>query len=201
MTSARKTSEKTMRFSINAPRFSINAPRFKTKARLRTLARLQPSVRTAFADETGGTLVEFGVVVILLLTVMLGVMDCSRALYFDHYVRYSADEAVRYAMVRGSTWNNTACTTTSTESCTATNANVTSFVQSITPVGNSNALTVTTTWTGKKPSGTACSSTNGNNSPGCVVQVQVSYNFSFITPFMPKNVLNLSSSAAMAISE
>jgi Flp pilus assembly protein TadG len=182
-------------------RFSIKARRFKIKARLYTLARLRPSVQAAFADETGGTLVEFGVAVTLLLTVMLGVMDCSRALYFDHYVRYSADEAVRYAMVRGSTWNNTACTTTSTESCTATGANVTSFVKSITPIGNANALTVTTTWTGKKPSGTACSGTNGNNSPGCVVQVQVSYNFSFVTPFMPRNVLNLTSSAAMAISE
>ena len=175
--------------------------RFKMSTRLCALAPLRPSVKTAFADETGGTLVEFGVVVILLLTLMLGVMDCSRALYFDHYVRYTADEAVRYAMVRGSTWNSAACTTTSTESCTATSANITSFVQSITPIGNTNALTVTTTWTGKKPSGAACSNTNGNNSKGCVVKVQVSYNFSFITPFMPKNVMNLTSYAAMAIAE
>jgi Flp pilus assembly protein TadG len=153
------------------------------------------------ADETGGTLVEFAITTSLLLMIIFGVLDCSRALYFDHYVSYSAEEAARYAMARGSTWGGAVCSTTTTESCTATTANVTSFVQSITPMGNSSYLSVATTWTGKTPAGSTCTNQNGNNSPGCVVQVKVSYNFNFVLPFLPKNTLLLTSTSAVGVSQ
>jgi Flp pilus assembly protein TadG len=153
------------------------------------------------ADETGGTLLEFAITTSLLLMIIFGVLDCSRALYFEHYVSYSAEEAARYAMVRGSTWGGATCSTTITESCTATTANVTSFVQSITPMGNSSELTVATTWTGKTPAGSTCTNQNGNNSPGCVVQVKVSYSFNFVLPFLPKNTLLLTSTSAVGISQ
>jgi Flp pilus assembly protein TadG len=159
------------------------------------------SWKSLASGEAGGTLVEFAVALSVLLMVVFGIMDCSRALYFDHYVRYSAEEAVRYAMVRGSTWNNSPCTTTQTESCTATSANVTSLVKSITPIGNIANLNVATTWTGKTPTGSDCSSANVNNSPGCVVQVQVSYNFGFVLPFLPKRALALNSTSAAAIAQ
>jgi len=153
------------------------------------------------ADETGGTLLEFAITTSLLMMIIFGVLDCSRALYFDHYVSYSAEEAARYAMVRGSTWNGATCSATTTESCTATAANLTSFVQSITPMGNSSDLTVATTWTGKTPAGSTCSNQNGNNSPGCVVQVKVSYSFNFVLPFLPKNTILLTSTSAVAITQ
>jgi Flp pilus assembly protein TadG len=157
--------------------------------------------RSSFREQSGGTLVEFSVTLALLLTIIFGILDCSRALYFDHFVCYAAEEAARYAMVRGSTWNNAACTTTSTGSCTATSANVTSLVKSISTMGNVNNLTVATTWTGLTPTGADCSATNVNNSPGCVVQVKVSYSFSFVLPFLPKNALVLNSTSAVAIAE
>jgi Flp pilus assembly protein TadG len=153
------------------------------------------------AEETGDTLVEFAVAMTLLLTLIFAILDFSRAIYFDHYVRYSADEAARYAMVRGSTWNGKACASTASESCTATSANVKAFVTSITPIGSLPSLSVLTTWTGQTPAGVACNNANGNNSPGCVVQVQVAYNFSFVLPFMPNNSLALTSTSAVAVAQ
>ena len=159
-------------------------------------------IRSRFIlSEDGGTLVESAATMLVLLLLIFGIMDCSRALYYDHYVRYSAEEAARYAMVRGSTWSNASCTNVTSESCTATSGNVSSFVSAITPFGNSNNLAVTTTWLGTTPSGNACNSNAVYNSPGCVVQVQVAYNFNFLVPLLPKNALLLSSTSAVAISQ
>ena len=151
--------------------------------------------------EAASTIVEFSVVSLLLLTLIFAILDCSRALYFDHYVRYSAEEGARYAMVRGSTWKSAPCTLPTTESCTAASADVLNFVKSITPMGNDSSLSVNTTWTGQDPTGVSCSTNNQINSPGCVVQVQVNYNFNFVFPFLPKGTLVLASTSAMVISQ
>ena len=159
--------------------------------------------RTVF-DEQGSTLVEFAVVLVVLLTFLFGIMDFARYLYTYHFVCNAAREATRYAIVRGSTSGSTACASATTFGCNATAANVTSYVQSITPRGISpSALTVTTTWPGTGPAGaaTACDTTNGNNSPGCLVVVQVSYPFKFILPFLPKSTWGMTSTSQMAISQ
>jgi Flp pilus assembly protein TadG len=154
-------------------------------------------------SEEGGTLVEAAVSMTMLMMIIFGIMDCSRALYVDHYVRYTAEEAVRYAMVRGSTWNNASCTTPAAFSCTATSDNIKARVTSVMPAGidTTNSLAVVTTWSGNTPTGVACSVTNGANSPGCVVQVKVSYNFNFILPFLPANAMVLGSTAAAVITQ
>jgi Flp pilus assembly protein TadG len=159
--------------------------------------------RQRFQSEEGGTLVEAALTLTLLMMVIFGIMDCSRALYADHYVRYTAEEAVRYAQVRGSTWNNTPCSTPTTMDCTATAANVQAQVASVMPAGidSGSNLSVVTTWTGLTPTGAACSVTNGANSPGCMVQVKVSYSFNFVLPFLPANALVLSSTSASAITQ
>ena len=176
----------------------VNAPHF-AKAN----ASGPQSLRRRLQCEDGGTLVEAAVSMTLLMMVIFGIMDCSRALYVDHYVRYTAEEAVRYAMVRGSTWNNAPCTTTMTFSCSATATNIQAEVASTMPAGidSGNNLTVTTTWTGLTPTGAACSVANGANSPGCMVNVKVSYNFNFVLPFLPANALVFSSTAASPISQ
>ena len=158
--------------------------------------------RNIVSGEQGSSLVEFAVSCSLLFMMIFGIMDFSRALYADHYVSNVAREASRYAMVRGSTWNSATCTTTTTYECSATSANVTSFVKGEIPPGFSpSAVTVTTTWPGKSPSGGSCVTTNGNNSPGCVVTVNVSYSFNFILPFLPTNALVLTSTSSVAIQE
>jgi hypothetical protein len=103
-------------------------------------------------------------------------------------------------MVRGQSWKGATCSTTATASCTATAANVSSYVLSITPPGlSATNLTVTTTWPGTTAAGASCTSTSTTNLPDCVVTVLVSYNFSFTLPFIPKNTLTLTSTSSAAI--
>ncbi len=148
-------------------------------------------------------MVEFAVAVLLLVTVSAAIVDCCRVIYADHYVGYAAAAGARYAMVRGSTWKNASCSTPSTESCTATADNIRSLVKSIAPVGVSTAnnLSVATTWTGTTPSGATCKVLGQTNLPGCVVEVQVSYDFSYALPFMPQNAIHLTSTSGTVIAQ
>ena len=163
---------------------------------------MYPTAIRLFREDTGSETIEFAVSAVVLLTIIFGILDMSRALYADHFVSNAAREATRYAMVRGASWKNTTCTTSATFSCTATATDVTSYVKTITPLGfTANNLAVTTTWPGTTPSGADCSSSNVNNSPDCVVTVKVVYNFNFVLPFLPKGALQLASTSSMAISQ
>jgi len=158
----------------------------------------------ALRGERGSTLAEYAIVLVVLLTFLLGIMDFSRFLYTYHFVSEVAREGTRYAVVRGSTFGSTACAFTSSFACNATAANVQSYVQGLAPPGIApGSLTVTTTWPGTAPAGaaTACPTTSGNNSPGCLVQVVVSYPFKFLFPFMPKSssTWTVSSTSVMTI--
>jgi len=129
---------------------------------------------------------------------MFGVIDFARALYAYHFVANAAREGTRYAIVRGSTWQPTNCGGTTTAECTASDTDIESYVQGLaTGIGiNPNSVTPTVAWPGTGPSGSdenngGCSTGNGANSPGCIVQVQVVYPFSFIFPFMPKQTCSV----------
>ena len=158
------------------------------------------------AGEQGSALVEYAIVLSILVTFLFGIMDFSRFLYTYHFVGEVAREGSRYAVVRGSTFAGTTCASTATFACDATNANVQSYVLALTPPGiTPGSLTVTTTWPGTAPTGaaTACNAANGNNSPGCLVQVAVSYPFKFMFPFLPKSssTWTVSSTSVMVISQ
>jgi Flp pilus assembly protein TadG len=143
--------------------------------------------------ESGATTLEFSITLSLLLTCIFGIIVVSMALYADHFVTDAAKEATRYAMVRGSSWGSTSCSTYASYSCVATSSNVTSLVNSLAPAGISRSgITVTTTWPGTDPTGTTCDTAQGNNSPACVVDVQVQYSFNFLLPFVPFGRVNLS---------
>jgi Flp pilus assembly protein TadG len=138
--------------------------------------------RAKFSD-AGSTVVEFALSIIILMTLFLGIMEFSRALYTDHFVSNAAREASRYAMVRGAdctSWGN---------ACPATAADIQSYVRSITPDGiNPSAVTVTTTWI-------------PNNSPGNLVKVNVQYNFMFDLPLLPSGTMHMASDSEMVISQ
>jgi Flp pilus assembly protein TadG len=155
------------------------------------------------ASERGEEMIEFAISAVVLFTTIFGILGCSLLLYAYHFSSYAAREATRYAVVRGSTWGSTNCATVQTPVCNATTANVQAYVQSIVPPGISSGtqLTVTTTWpgTGLAGSATTCNTTNGNNSPGCLVMVQVSYSFSYLLPFLPTTALNLNSTSEVVV--
>ncbi len=153
-------------------------------------------------EEEGSEQVEFALCVFLWCLAVFAIANGSFALYAAHFVGSAANEAARYAMVRGSSWNGASCASTSTLECTATSANVTAFVNGQIPPGIlSSQLTISTTWPGTTSSGGTCDTENGVNSPNCVVSVQVSYNLSFPCPFFTNNTIPLSTTAEMPISQ
>lgn len=171
-------------------------------AQRRWPSSLPHALRVFHRSDRADTITEFAIVAIVLFTVIFGIIDCSRALYSYHFVSYAARDAVRYAIVRGSSWGTTTCATTSTFSCNATSANVTSYVKSYVPGAlTPGSITVNTTWPGTAPTGATgtCSTTSGSNSPGCLVTVQVTYPYSFSLPFIPKKSMTFSSTASMVI--
>lgn len=150
-------------------------------------------------DDSGAVLVEFVVGIAVLSVVMFGLFDCARALYIHHFVEAASQSAARFAMVRGSTWNGTACSSNANK-CMATSHDVDSYVRADLPPGVApSKLTVSTVWPGTVPSGASCSNYYGNNSPGCTVTVSVSYSFSFLFAFLPRSVLTLASSSSLLI--
>jgi len=154
---------------------------------------------TSFLAEEGGTeLVELALSSVLLFTLIFGIMDCTRAIYINHYLASAAREGVHYAMVRGNSWTS-ACATASSSGCTASSSNVSSYIGGTAIPGVVPAsMTVNTTWPGTNPSGAACNS-GSPNAQGCLVNVQVNYAFHFTMPFLPNLGWNMSSTASATI--
>lgn len=144
--------------------------------------------------ERGSVLVESAVTVVLLFVMLFGIIDFGRALYTYHFLANAAREATRWASVNGSSCaSDPACP----NGAPANQQNITSYVEDITPPGiNRSAVNVTANW----PGNGTFSCPSGSDNDGCPVQVQVSYNFSFLLPLVHKGVLQMSSSSEMVIS-
>jgi Flp pilus assembly protein TadG len=154
-------------------------------------------------DERGSSMVEYSIVFALLMTMLLGIADFSRALYAFHNVSSAAREAARYAAVRGTTCSTapSSCTAANSASGTAghtTQADIQKFVDNATPLGVNTKVTATISWSGTANDGSgACSSANPG--PGCTVQVQTQYNFNFMFPFVSKSTLKMNSTSQMIV--
>jgi Flp pilus assembly protein TadG len=149
-------------------------------------------------DNRGSELVEFALSAAMLLTLMLGILDCCRALYAYHFVSWAAQQGTRYAAVRGADWGS-ACATTATFNCNAKGTDVVNYVQSLVNPGISvSALTVTPTWPGTTVSGSS-SACAAKNTQGCMVKVQVSYTFNYILPFMPRSAMTFNATSERPI--
>jgi Flp pilus assembly protein TadG len=145
---------------------------------------------------------EMAICSLTVILSILGVMECSRALYVEHSINSAAHDAARYAMVRGAAFAGTACATTSTYACDATSSNVTAYVTSILPPGiDTTLLNVTTNWPGTSASGGACDTTLGSNSAGCTVQVTLTYPFTFLLPLPSTAAIQFKSDAAVTIAQ
>lgn len=154
------------------------------------------------SDESGSEVVEFALAVCIWIAAIFAIMYGSFALYASHFVGNAADEAARYAVVRGSTWNGNSCSSSSTLECAATGDDVTSYVTStLMPGMSSTNLKVTTSWPGTTSTGATCDTVYGSNSPNCLVEVQVQYQFSFPLPFLTQHTIPMTSTSEMTISQ
>jgi Flp pilus assembly protein TadG len=150
--------------------------------------------------EEGANLVEYGLSFLLFMTMLLGIVDFGRALYAYHFVSHAAKQATRWAAVNGSTCSNdSSCNgTNGMNSGAASASDVQTYVSNNVPLGiDSSQITTTASWPVQTGSPTVCSTTK--NYPGCTVQVQVSYNFSFLFPFVQSSPWSLSSTSQMVV--
>jgi Flp pilus assembly protein TadG len=147
--------------------------------------------------ERGATLVELALALTVLFMLVFGIIGFSQAVYAYHFVSEVAREATRFASVRGSSCN------TWSSACPATSTDVQTYVQGLAPSGISpGAVTVTATWPGLGGDGGTCNTSTGNNTPGCVVKVEVDYNYTFSFPFLSNLApLTLKSTSQMVISQ
>ena len=141
-------------------------------------------------SERGSALLEFGLVAILFLAIFFGIIDFARALYSYHFVANAAREGTRYAIVRGAACNASlpGCRAEITNPSDPTDP-VPQYVKGLANgIGIDQSLvSVQASWLGPPPppplsSSLVCAPID---SPGCIVQVQVTYAFSFIFPLMP----------------
>ena len=157
----------------------------------------------AAREEHGAELLEFAMSAVVLFMLAFGIMGFATAMYAYHFTSYAAREATRYAMVRGSTWIGVSCATTATMNCDATAANIQALVQALVPPGLSTSLLTVSPapWPGTALSGASmtCNTNNGPNGPGCLVKIEVDYNFSYLMPFLPTSVLVMKSTSSAVI--
>jgi Flp pilus assembly protein TadG len=140
--------------------------------------------------ERGQVLVEFALSVLVFLVLVFGVLDFGRALYTYHAVSYAARAGTRYAIVRGSGCNG------AVSGCPATQSSVTSYIESVSPNLDPRDLRVSVNWiTGN----TGCPAGTAAHSPGCSVQVAITYRFVWLFSFLPATTMT--STSQMVISQ
>jgi len=145
--------------------------------------------------QRGSALVEQALVVTLLLTVIFGIIDLSRAAYAYHFVANAAREATRWASVRSGV---------SPLSPHADNNTIYAYISNVSGMGLDPASISTTTTFVPPPHGTPncpVAAGPGNSKPGCVVQVTVNYSYTFFFPFLPTSPIKMSSSSQMVITQ
>lgn len=136
------------------------------------------------------------------LAALFGIIQACWALYAYNFVNEAAREATRYAIVRGNTYSGTNCTAPGYATCMAQAGNsgdIAQYVRSLSFPGiNASNITVTTTWPATV---LPCPTSGACNAPGDVVQVRVSYPFSFNIPFVPQASFTIASTSQLIISQ
>lgn len=155
----------------------------------------------------GETLIEFAISAVITLSLLFAVMDLSRALYTYHFISFAAEQGARFAEVHGSGWTSGCSSSTGTTyaaplGCTASKFDIQTYVQSLTPPAVTKAnVTVNPQWLGKDINGNSSICGTTKNKAGCLVQVSVSYQFSYMVPFLPAAAQTMSATAQAVITE
>jgi len=158
--------------------------------------------KDAARDEAGSALVEMALCIGLVLLVIFGIMECSLAVYTEHYVESAAASAARYASVRGSTYSGTSCASPTSSYCEAGSSDIQNYVRANADPGITAAsLSVTASWPGTTGGTGACDTTQGDDSPGCLVTVTVTYPFTFVLPAPWNRSMTFNAVRSMVISQ
>jgi Flp pilus assembly protein TadG len=165
-------------------------------------------------EESGTELVEFALTSLMLIGLLFAVFNWMLGMYVYHFTTYAAQQATRFAIVRGNTWSKNTATNCSTSAppnftmpynCTASSADIQNYVQSLASPGIvASGLTINETssyvWPGKTPDNTTSPCSTHANSQGCLVKVTVNYNFAFM-PIMKLSALPMAATSEKVIVE
>jgi Flp pilus assembly protein TadG len=160
--------------------------------------RVQRSERLRKAgSEYGAGLVEMALSIAVLMSLVLGIMELSLALYTFHFISEAARDGARYAIVRGSS-----CPAI-LPGCPAAGSGVdvqTYLRNQGFPTINPGSMTVTTTF---PTTGSSCTPSAAPicDNPGNLVNVLVQYQFPLSIPFLPTRQLSMTSTSQMVISQ
>ncbi len=154
----------------------------------------------------GSSLVEFALVLILFCMMLFGVAGFGHALYVYHFVSHASKSATRWAAVNGSTCaQDGSCNGVNGMSNGPADANaVLTYVKNLAPPWIDTTKITTPVICGVAGVSNCADSTPATcaatpNSPGCTVEVQVSYNYSFVFPLVINKSMTLSSTSEMII--
>jgi Flp pilus assembly protein TadG len=168
-------------------------------------------------NERGASTFEMAFILpLIILPLIFGALDFSRAMYAYHFVAYAAREASRWASVRGAT-----CVSPMSYCLAAASGSTlvetTFFGAKLIPWpagmyivascsgAASGTLCATVSNTGKMADGvTDCTNSGAYVAyyPGCVVQVNVTYYYSFSLPYLSQlPAVRMSSTSQMTISQ
>jgi Flp pilus assembly protein TadG len=127
------------------------------------------------AHSPGQASAEFAIVAAVFLTLLLGMIEFSAAMYAYDFVSYAASQTARYAMVRGST-----------SPSPAQLSDLQAYAQSLASGLDTANLSTSAAWT-------------PNNQPGSLVKVTVQYNFQFVGGLFPSATFPFTDTVQMRI--
>ncbi len=143
----------------------------------------------------GAALMEIALCLVIFCALLFGLMELALTLFSYHTISEAAREGTRYAIVRGS-----ACKNPDASSCTAQVSDIQTYVKNY-PGINASAVTITVTCGafGTTPVACVTSGSSANDTPGNVIQVQVSYPTSLVLPMISSRTITLTSTSQMVI--
>lgn len=165
--------------------------------RLRLQRQVNLTLTSRQHGERGQSIVETVICLIILLTVLFGIIQCSLAAYSYHFIGQAAREGTRYAAVRGSACNNMAT------ACPASSTDIQNYVKNLgfPGIDNSAAAMTVTANCGPVGSTPAAICSSPNNAPGNLVRVAIVYRFPLGIPFIPTSTITMNSASQMVISQ
>lgn len=148
-------------------------------------------------------MIEFLVSILVLVTLVMGCIGLTMALYTYEVINQYARDASRFAIVHGNGCSYSVkgvATSCSIGTGSAANTALQNFLNTeIFPGINGANLSVTTTYT-YAPGLTSCFATNCNGA-GDQVTVKVAYPYLYIVPFIPQNSFTMNGYSTMVISQ
>jgi Flp pilus assembly protein TadG len=150
-----------------------------------TVPRCCPPLRRRnwLRREDGSTLIEFAVTLPTLFALIFVFIEFCMLFYTYEMISEAARQGTRYAMVRGAS-----CPSTATPTCEVNAAAVNTYVSGLKwPNVGGGTVTPNTTYP------------DGDEAAGHHVQVQVTYTYHVVLPFVPNKSFSLSSTSKVTI--